>query len=177
MSSAASASRTSSTHQRSPANARTSCPQPSGESQASQCGPASPIARRPNAPPSTAIASPFGATRGLGGLRGDRRDGGEHEPTAVNAAPSASAPVKASPVATTASITTSPSATSAIAATSSAAASGAWRPTTPAPTSSARPVSSSARVWRTTIRMLMRPASASAIPPSRQATSPPTESA
>ena len=85
--------------------------------------------------------------------------------------------MNASPAATTPSTTTTPSATLAIAAASSAAASGAWRPTTPAPTSSARPVSSSARVWRTTIRMLISPASASAIPPSRQATSPPTESA
>ena len=68
------------------------------------------------------------------------------KPTRANVSPSASAPVKPRPVATTPSSTTTPSAASAIAATSSAAASGARRLTTPAPTNSARPVSSSARV-------------------------------
>ena len=50
-------------------------------------------------------------------------------------------------------------------ASSSAAVSGAYRPTTVAPSSSARPASSSARVCRTTVKIAISPASAAPIAP------------
>lgn len=52
--------------------------------------------------------------------------------------------------------------------------SGARRPTAPAPTSSSRPSSSSARVWRTTRRVLISAATTAAKTPVRQTVSPPT---
>ncbi len=60
-------------------------------------------------------------------------------------------------------------------ATTSAAVSGACRPTTPAPISSSRPASSSARVCLTTRKIATRDARIDAHTPYRQAVSAPTE--
>ncbi len=58
---------------------------------------------------------------------------------------------------------------------SSAAVSAAFRPTTAEPTSSSRPLSSSALVCLITMKMLISPAPSAANPPYRQAVSEPSE--
>ena len=58
-------------------------------------------------------------------------------------------------------------------ATTTAAVSAAYRPTTPALNSSARPVSSSARVWRVTVKTAISPIIRARKPTMRQAMKPP----
>ncbi|GAA2801907.1 hypothetical protein GCM10020219_086540 [Nonomuraea dietziae] len=77
-------------------------------------------------------------------------------PAAVIAAPKLSDPVTSKPVEIMASAQISPVATIAPAVKTRAAVNGAKRPMTPAPTSSARPDSSSPRVWRTMVRIAIR---------------------
>jgi hypothetical protein len=76
-------------------------------------------------------------------------------PTRKVARPNATDPAAASPVAIRPSAASTAMATLASPATTSAAVSGAYRPTTVAPTSSRRPVSSSVRVCRTTVSRLI----------------------
>ena len=80
-------------------------------------------------------------------------------PKAPTAAPAANEPAAGCPVTIPARPSAAASATSAPTVTMSAAASAAYRPTTAAPTSSARPVSSFCRVWRTTACALISAAS------------------
>jgi hypothetical protein len=63
--------------------------------------------------------------------------------------------------------------TFASAAVSRAAVSGAYRPTTVAPSSSSRPVSSSVRVCRTTVSRLIRPIRMNSVTPIFHAVRPP----
>ncbi len=102
--------------------------------------------------------------------------------TAVNTRPQlamASAsemdPAAGSPSAIRAADITSASTTFAVRAISRPAVSAACRPTAAEPTSSIRPVSSSALVCLITMKMLISPAPSAAKPPYRQAVSEPSE--
>lgn len=95
-------------------------------------------------------------------------------PTPSQDRPNATDPATGSPKRTMTSAAMAPSVPAAVTAVSSAAVSGARRPTDAAPTSSRRPVSSSARVCRTTSRTHMTATIALPVEPTRQALTPPT---
>ncbi len=97
-------------------------------------------------------AERVGGARALDDLRGDRPDPGEGHAHRGERQPEGERAAQRQPRRSPRRARSRTRASTALAATAttSAEASGAWRPTTPAPTSSPRPVSSSARVWRTT---------------------------
>ncbi len=177
---AVAARKSSSTHQRSPANARRFSAQPAGEAQVSgeeaSSVAVSPAARRTNAAPSTAPARPLAARALSVSCAVIAATPAKTSPVPPTARPRASAPAAGCPEAASPAVMSRASAASATSAASRAAVSGARRPTMAAERSSWRPVSSSSRVWRTTISRLITPASRAAIPPMRQAVRPPRES-
>ena len=147
-----------------------------GESQDSHSGPAeSPAARRKKASPSTAAVIPLAARAPRLTWAATAATPANTHPAPAAASPSAAAPARGRPWPTRPRAMAPARTPLKPRATSSAAASGARRPTAAAPTSSSRPASSSAREWRTTTSPLASPASSAAIPPVRQAVSPPTE--
>ncbi len=144
--------------QRVPEKARTCWLHPIGDSQDSHPGP--PSARSPTARATYATAraiSPMPvAARALTlSCAVIPPTAANSSPVAPHAAPNAMLPSAGSPAIASPAAVRTAIAAAAIAASSIPAARGAARPTTVDPTSSRRPVSSSARVWRTT-RMIIR---------------------
>ena len=161
-------------HQRSSAYGRIACPQPIGESHESVPSPTSPAARRANAPPSTAPTSPYAPPVPSLTWTATAATPANSSPTAASEAPSAIDPAAGVSNETITSAVTAPISSWANAVTMSAATSGVARPTTPARTSSLRPLCSSPRVWRPMMNMLIRAATTAPKAPHCHATSPPT---
>lgn len=152
--------------------------QPSGDVQDSQdrlCGPASPTPRSTNAAPSAPSAMP----------RAPRAVSASWAPTAASPAntrphppmdsASAAEPANGSFCTGSHQHVSTASAMFAVTAGNSAAVRGAWRPTAAEPMSSNRPASSSARVCRTTMKIVSRTARAAPQTPQRAARKAPTE--
>lgn len=94
-------------------------------------------------------------------------------PTAVTDAPKVTAPAAGRSMPMNPTARAAPTTTFMPPTTTSAASMGAWRPTAAARTSSSRPLSSSARVWRESMNRLMSPTSTSVNEPVSKATRPP----
>jgi hypothetical protein len=150
------------TSQRSAANGRVSSAQPTGESHVSQDSPCrppeSPIARSRNVTPSTEIASPLAPRAVPLTCAAIAASPAKTRPQPASASPKATAPPAGSPLKVSTATASTATMRFAIAAMPAATDSAAFRPTTAEPTSSSRPVSSSALVCRTTRKMLIRPA-------------------
>src|SRR6266536_3504821 len=144
-----------SSHHRSPAKGRTCIAQPNGDSQVSHVGPVSPTARSRYDTPRTAEVMAVAARALSVSWAAVAATAANMRPVRPTARPMATDPATGSPTPTRPSATSTTMARLASPATSSAALSGAYRPTTAAPISSSRPVSSSVRVCRTTVRRLI----------------------
>ena len=155
-----------STHHRSAANGRISSAQPIGDSHVSQprlwLPPESPTARRKKTTPSTAIDRPRAPLAVPLTCAATAATAAKTRPQPTSPSPNARAPVSGRPL--TVRTATASASTTALAADAmaTATASEACRPTAVDPMSSSRPVSSSARVCRTTRKMLIRPAASAA---------------
>ncbi len=157
-------------HQWSPPNGRICCPHPIGEShdghalltrRASLSGVPSmfPIPLSRNETPSTAPAVPIAPRAVEASCEVVAATPTKASPTAATAAPAVNDPAAGWPLTNMASPSVTASTRFAPTATVTAAARAAYRPTTVAPSISARPSSSSWRVWRTTVSVLISPAS------------------
>ena len=148
-----------STPQRSPANGRNRSAQPIGESHDSHDSPeaVSPMARSRNAAPSTAKAIPLAGRAYSVSCTVIAATPAKTRPLRPQSAASATDPAAGRPMATNPSAVTAASTRLTASTYSRLEASQACRPTAAALTSSARPVSSSWRVWRVTSRRLIRP--------------------
>ena len=154
-----SASGSSRTHHCSPANGRNRSAQPMGDSHDSQDSSAaeSPMARSRNAAPRTAKAIPLAGRAYWVTWTVIAATPANTRPLRPQATTSATDPAAGRPMAMNASAVIATSTALTARTNSRPAASQAYLPTTPALTSSARPVSSSCRVCRVTRNMLIRP--------------------
>jgi hypothetical protein len=146
---------------------------PIGESQLTHVGPLSPMARSRKDPPRTAAAMAL-AERALAvTCAATAATAAKTRPHSAIATASATDPAAGSPVPARNSTVSTAMDTFATAAVSRAAVSGAYRPTTVAPRSSSRPVSSSVRVCRTTVNRLISATRMNSVTPIFQAVSAP----
>jgi hypothetical protein len=158
-STSSSASGSSRTHHRSPANGRNRSAQPMGDSHDSHDSSAaeSPMARSRKARPRTAKASPLAGRAYWVTWTVIAATPANTRPPRMQPTTSAVDPAAGRPTATNDSAVMTASTALTAPTNSRPAASQAYLPTTPALTSSARPVSSSWRVCRVTRNRLIRP--------------------
>src|SRR5882757_2460942 len=168
------------THQRSPANGRICCDQPIGLNQDSQRGPSSaaesPAARNRYAAPITIPPIPLAARELELTWTATAVTAEKNHTQPPMPSPIANDPVAGNPWLARARPINSAYTTPAPNTTISAAVSLACRPTTPAPSSSCRPVSSSARVCRTVMNTAISPTRTQATAPYFHSVMPPTVS-